>query len=293
MKKVLFGLGVVAALSFPIVGMAYGEYYKLDEDPTLKYIYPTINNSELQGIIYHAGYPKGKIETLQTNNLTDIPFNKVGEPDFKELYFPISVESMNNIQGTYETEGGILSADFLQYFHNLDVITVGGHAMDFRPVENSKKLKNLEISNSPIASFDFIKQLKTLEDVYIIANKELETHDDNTLVAITDISFFNELDKLESIDFKSIDRAFPTISLKKLMDKYVLVNPFILSKQFKNPEVEITSKTPGFTFEDDILTWDGITPETKELQISWEFNSDEGGNFTFSGDSVIPINWID
>ena len=79
------------------------------------------------------------------------------------------------------------------------------------------------------------------------------------------------------------------------MDKYVLVNPFLLSKQFDDGTQQISSTASNFIFQDDILTWKNLTPEIKELPISWDFKKDGDRNqyASYRGSSVIPINWID
>ena len=308
MKKVLFGLGVVAVLSFPIVSLAYdNDTYS---NPQYKYVYPLSDSSLLSEIFQvYNDYKYGESVDYSSSQLIGKKkFNllEIGEPqspffpDYsisesgtdKDLFYPLSVEEMNKTRGSFSAEMDPTNIDFLKYFHNLDEISVESTGIDFRPLENSNKLKYLEITG-PIASFEFLNQITTLKELYINANNKVENYEDSTIKSLNDISFLNNLDNLNTIFINSLNRPFTTINLKKSMDKYVLVSPFILSKQFKNPEAKITSKTPGFTFEDDILTWDGITQETKELQISWEFKSNENGSFKFSGDSIIPINWID
>ncbi|MFW7433188.1 hypothetical protein [Vagococcus carniphilus] len=278
MKKVLFGLGVVAALSFPVVGMAYGEEEYLGEPDNFwgfkdKFLVPAASlNAELTGNIYPD------LDFSPFFNMNDV--KKVGAID------DITAE------GTPYTIEGI------QYFSNINYLEfIDGYVTDLRPIANVKTNSILQVEQ-PLTSLTFLKNKNNLREIAITANNitnddRHSDHRDEQLYAITDLTILNNLKKLETARIESEDRLFPTVSLKKSMDKYILINPFILSEQFKNPEVKITSKTPGFTFEDDILAWDGITPETKELQISWEFSSNKNGNFEFSGDSLIPINWID
>lgn len=191
----------------------------------------------------------------------------------------------------FEAETSMNSIDMIQYAKNLTGVQIDGKVSDLRPLGNTKNLKELSI-NGPVTSLGFIKNLKKLEGISIDANSmdnnHSETNDDYK--AITDISVLDELDKLEAIHLSSYDRPFPTVSLKKDITKYVLVNPFILSKQFENSLLEITSTTSGFTFENDILTWDNLTPETKELEISWKVK-DSSKKFIFEGESKIPLYW--
>lgn len=294
MKKVLFGLGVLAVLSFPVVGEAYGESQS-DSEFGLKYTFPTTSYDDLHTILRDYCIDSGQelygpkqFNLLDIGNSDNNTFKKFNY----DLFYPLSIEKMNNASGEFIGEMFPYNADFMKYFHSLDEIYFEGAVTDLRPLENSKNITSLELY-VPITTFGFIKKYNNLEKIVIIANNKLENESDDTIKVLNDISFLSNLSNLKDIEIKSNIRPFPTISFKKSMNKYVLVNPFVLSKQFKNPEVKITSETPGFTFEDDILTWDGITPDTKELQISWKFSSKENGDFEFSGDSVIPINWID
>lgn len=316
MKNFLFGLGILSALSFPMVGYAYGEN-EYEINPDFKYVFPTHDVYILESLFedpveHDTDFAKSNLIGSKKYNLLDIGKPQTTyfidlldsdeeERSEKNYFYPLSVEQMKNKTGYFGGEIMSENIDFLRYFHSLDHITVSSNGTDFRPLENSKKLTSLEI-DGPIASFGFFKKLSTLEDLAINANGETDGEYDSSIhgfktdksvKAVTDVTFINELNKLNYFRFESDDRPFPTVSLKKSMNKYILVNPFILSKQFKNPTIQITSKTPGFIFEDDILTWNGISPDTKELQISWEFNSEENGNFKFSGNSIIPINWID
>lgn len=301
MKKVLFGLGVVAVLSFPIVGMAYGE----SEDkisPNFKYVFPVQNYdyhlvNKLKDLTYGNDFDEiDEIIDISKPNL--LRFGEPGNQEYNnfeyysQFYYPFSVADMNKATGFYGIEGNPNSLDFLRYFHSLEGATLESYGTDFRAIENSKNLTDLEIMG-PINSFEFISKMRKTQSLFIHATKELESYNDNTIKALSDISFINSLPDVDYVRVFSDSRKFPTVTLKKSMNQYVIVNPFILSKQFKNPEVKITSKTSNFTFEDDILTWDRLTPETNELQISWEFKTNENGHFEFSGDSVIPINWID
>lgn len=276
MKKGLFGLGVVAALSFPVVGMAYGESEPLEHfDPALqgKFLVPSASVGQE---LYSPMYVDQKY-----------PF----------LFDLKKVNEFGEIKST-TAEGEPYTLDGLQHFSKITNVEFrDGYITDLRPISGITQNKELNLVQ-PLSSLTFLKGMKNIEVLDIEATNIINDDAfldsvDEKLYALTDLSVINELCNLKVVDIHSQERLFPTISLKKSMNKYVLVNPFILSKQFKNSEVEITSKTPGFTFEDDILTWDGITPETNELQISWEFNSNENGSFEFSGDSVIPINWID
>ena len=295
MKKILFGLGVLVALSFPIVGCAYGES-SADSSPDMKYVFPSLNFDVLQTLQLDSDfYLEGKTDKeLILSDQSKVNYLDISENSGyyqRNYYYPLSVEKMKNARGLLSGEMKPYNVDFLKYFHSIDELELDSLATDLRPIENSKSLKNVFI-DSPVTNFGFFDKLTNIEKLDMTVTNELESYNDATIKAVTDISFLNNLNKLEKIDICSKDRLFSAVSLKKSMNKYILVNPFILSKQFKNPDVKITSKTPGFTFEDEILTWNGISSETKELQISWEIKSQDG-NFNFSGDSVIPINWID
>jgi len=102
------------------------------------------------------------------------------------------------------------------------------------------------------------------------------------------------LSKLTNLDsfklYNDGERLFSTISLKKGMTSYSLINPFILSSQFEGGVEEITSNNEGFSFNDDILEWKNLNSETKEVNISWSFKSPDG-KFKYIGDSSIPIKW--
>ncbi|MBO0439898.1 hypothetical protein [Candidatus Enterococcus ikei] len=191
----------------------------------------------------------------------------------------------------FEAEADMNSIDMLQYAKNLKEAQIFGKVSDLRPLGNTKNLEHLSYSG-PATSLDFIKNLKKLESVFIDATSYDNHHSENNddYKAITDISIFDELENVKDISVSSNDRPFLTVSLKKEMTKYVLVNPFILSKQFKNAALEITSTTPGFTFENDILTWDNLSPETKELEISWKIKG-SSNKFKFAGESKIPLYW--
>lgn len=208
----------------------------------------------------------------------DTNFGVVKKKDVEQLEF-------------VESEGTVSSLSVLQYAKNVNDVSLEGRFTDPRPLMNSKKIKRLDITSN-IDSIEFLTNLKELKYLSISFDGWCQ-HENSFYPLISDLSALNSLDNLEMIYLESNERPFPKISLKKSMNKYILVDPFILSKQFKNPEIKIKSKTPGFTFEDDILTWEGISPDTKELQISWKLESNETGHFIFEGNSVIPINWID
>lgn len=274
MKKSLFCLSIITILSFPVVGLAYGESESFDQNPKFKdqFLIPDLTiNTELSRYVY-------------PNSSLNMSFNT---NDVKKT------KTINRLLG----EGTPYTIEGIQYFSNINSIElVDGYITDLRPLNNVKNNKVLTVSQ-PLTSLTFLKNMQNLEELYLeaqnITNDEKYIDDiDESLYAITDLTVLNSLDNLQIANIYSSDRLFPTISLKKSMDKFILVNPFILSKQFQNSEVNITSKTPEFTFENDILTWNGITPNTKELQISWEFSTTDR-NFIFSGDSTIPINWID
>ena len=294
MKKILFGLGVVVALNFPVVGNAE---IKLDRsnDP-FAYTNGWWSNDHRDEIKYVYSNDYEYLEEIRRESGSD-DYNKSGGSNIEifDNFGFIKRSDLLNLTDTNGSEGGSSSIEILQFAENLEYASLNDRITDFRPLLETKKMKRLDI-HSPASSIHFLKNMSQLEELYLDLASSLD-EESSFYPVISDISILNYLNNLNDVSISSTKRPFSTISLKKSMDKYVLVNPFILSKQFKNPEVKITSKTPGFTFKDDILSWDGIKPETKELQISWEFKAQKNkyGSyaFYFSGDSVIPINWID
>ncbi|MEG0619188.1 MAG: hypothetical protein RR557_07815 [Bacilli bacterium] len=290
MKKVLFGLGVLAVLSFPVVGNAE---LKLDRsDDPFAYTNGWWSNDHRDEIKYVYSNDYEYLEEIRRESGSE-DYDKSGGSTLEifDNFGFIKRSDLLNLTDTNGSEGGSSSIEILQFAENLEYAYLNDRITDFRPLLETKKMKKLDI-NSPASSIHFLKNMSQLEDLSLDLDSSLD-EESSFYPVISDVSVLNYLNNLNEVSINSTERPFPTVSLKKSMNKYVLVNPFILSKQFKNPDVKITSKTPGFAFEDDILTWDGITPNTKELQISWNFSSEENGFFRFRGESVIPINWID
>jgi len=294
----------------PHYGYVYlnqGGNHRLNQD-LLRTLYYPYNNISIPSNIKNK---PNLIDFAEPKNLDAIFSNYGGwdndNPSRKDAGYPFRVEDLESLK-EYDGPGKAhsLSLDYLKYFKNLecaDIVGVG--ATDFRPIENNKNLKELSIEG-PISSTRFICKLKKLEQLTISAypldglvltdgdedefGEDFYDYKDTEINAITDITFLNKLDNLKDIEIESIDRDFPSIGLKKGNSKYQLVNPFLLSKQFNGADIEITSDTGEFKFENNILTWENINPEAEFLNVQWNVVKED---YSYRGNSRIPIHWVD
>jgi len=296
----------------PHYGYVYlnqGGNHRLNQD-FLRILYPY--NNPYNNNISIPSYIKNKpnlIDFAEPKNL-DALSSGYGvldndDPSSKDAGYPFRVEDLESLKEyTGPGKAFSLSLDYLKYFKNLERADIGAEAAtDFRPIENNKNLKELRIEG-PISSTRFICKLKKLEQLTIEANpldgdasidddelgEDFYDYKDTEINAITDITFLNNLDNLKDIEIESIDRDFPSIGLKKGDSKYQLVNPFLLSKQFNGADIEITSDTGEFKFENNILTWENINPEAEFLNVQWNVVKED---YSYRGNSRIPIHWVD
>lgn len=193
----------------------------------------------------------------------------------------------------FDLEGAHYTLEGVQYFTSVKNMEFGGMATDLRPLENLTNLERLTLEQ-PLDSLDFLSNLISLKEASITAHNIVNYNDDEkqdtSLAVFTDLSVLNSLNNLEYFELRNDRRLFTPVVLKKGMNKYAIVNPFILPSQFDNGTIKINSSDKGFSFKDDILEWSSLSPDVKELQISWELKS-PNGKFNYVGDSMIPIHW--
>ena len=280
-RKILFGtvLASLLLLIFPHESNAYGELDRFDG----------------QGMINNVDYFYSN-SAIFMNTLSETDLLAPGA----SLEFPkFSVKKANEFIGysehnrLFDLEGDHYTLEGVQYLTSVKNMEFRSFATDMRPLENLTNLETLSLEQ-PLDSLDFLSNLISLKAIDISATNVVNSWDeekrDENLTVFTDLSVLNSLNKLEYFSLTNIDRLFVPVVLKKTMNKYSVVNPFILPHQFDNGTVKIESSDRNFSFKDDILEWSSVSTDVKEFQISWEFKS-PNGKFIYNGKSVIPVYW--
>ena len=165
------------------------------------------------------------------------------------------------------------------------------YVTDYRPLKTAKKLETFSQASTPSTSLEFLSELTNLKQIQIhLSNATDSTGEaDTSLRPIIDLSYLNDLNKLESIQITEDNRYSNTITLTKGTTSYQLVDPVILSNHFDENLIEYTSNDNNFSCSSNkILTWENLNPTITKLTYSWDARSD---NSTFKGETTLPIRW--
>ncbi|MGX7244525.1 hypothetical protein ACWOC1_06720 [Enterococcus quebecensis] len=166
---------------------------------------------------------------------------------------------------------------------------------DFTPIKNSRKLKEILVTYGNNTNLKDLRNLENLEKLTIgsrgVSDRE-SWPEKMDMLALYDLSDLSELTNLKRI---KIDTAglLQTITLKKGTKTYEMYSPVIKSSQFKDSVVKYYGDDEEVTFteKDSLLRWENIDNDTEFLLLTWD--TSVGENYHFSGDTKIPINWID
>jgi len=194
-----------------------------------------------------------------------------------------------------ESDGDYSTLEGIQHVANLEVFGGEGETsvVDPRLLSKNTKMKNLEISGS-FYSIDFLKNLSKLERFDLRNTSEttdeyraLLGENDHRVRPLFDLSVLDTLNNLKHFGVKSEGFTEP-IALKKSMTSYAMVSPFVLPQKFvdENTNVTIESDDQNFSYNDEVLTWEQLSPDTKELHFSWDVKG-----MNYYGKATIPIIW--
>ncbi|MBP1047154.1 hypothetical protein I6N96_12805 [Enterococcus sp. BWM-S5] len=216
----------------------------------------------------------------------------VRSDDFYQEYGLIEKDLLRETTGKLDDESGSYSLEGIQFLENITkYASEGTNAVDYRPLEKLTQLKEFKDYEAPTYSIDFMKNMDQLEEVYLELSTGMD-EDDAALKPILDLTVLNNLSNLTNLAILEEARYSQTIVLKNGMTQYQLVDPVILSDHFADTEVEYESSDEGFSCENGILSWEGLSSETVELRYSWSaVRSTDDGEFRFDGEAIIPLYW--
>lgn len=194
-----------------------------------------------------------------------------------------------------ESEGDYSTLEGIQHVANLETYGVEGKTsvVDPRLLSQNTKMKNLEIAGS-FYSIDFLKNLSKLERLDLRNTSEttdeyrdLLGENDRKVRPLFDLSVLDTLNNLKHFRVESEGFTEP-IALKKNMTSYTMVSPLVLPQKLATADIKVTieSEDSNFSYNEEVLTWEQLSPDTKELHFSWNV---EGMNYY--GEATIPIIW--
>ncbi|WP_427814959.1 hypothetical protein ACQKTA_13515 (plasmid) [Enterococcus sp. 22-H-5-01] len=183
----------------------------------------------------------------------------------------------------------------------------GGSFTDLRPLQTLTKLETLiNLGIFDKANLDDLILLDNLKEISLDFNGHIADNMNTKPNALLDISALSGKNNLEQIYISGADGYLPTVSMSKKNKNYTLIDPVILSDQFKEKivyDIDLIQNEPedgsdcldneaNLTVTDNNeLIWENIPSDTEYLLFSAHVNE---GNFSYNADNIkIPIRWLD
>ncbi|WP_339101784.1 hypothetical protein [Candidatus Enterococcus clewellii] len=218
------------------------------------------------GLLNESYYDYGVIEESNFDLLPNGKFDSIGPFPFS--YLSNSLENLQyvkaktlNLQGTYP-ELNQIGAN--EAYEEMNVV-----------ISNTQYPGT---QNTGVADLSFMNNLPNLK---IFNFKTVAGY------ALTDISKLGDFPSITQATIET-ESKMPAITLKSGYRKYEVLDPIILSSQFSGAEINYSSNDSTFTNTDGLLKWNAIPFETEYLNLHWFVSK---GNFSYTGDVQIPINW--
>lgn len=222
--------------------------------------------------------------------------------EFYNKFGLIRKDSVKQVKNLHLNNGRELLADEVENFEALESISGWGSDVS-GGVEGLDSLENLKIINfqeiplyKPIDRLGFLYDLKDLEHLTL----KTRSIDANSGIredrqGLLNLSPLDKLDNLKSIDIFMPGR-FASIKLSKKDPSFKLVDPVILSKQFKDAPIKYKIGTNGLAnlepIKGNILEWNNIPEKTFALSFSADATGGEGA-FNYLTYHWIIIRWVD
>lgn len=265
-RKLLLIAGLfLGILSFPSRTAAkdYNGYIQFPNDTVGNEISYKLLNLDLLNESY---YEYGIIEQASLELLPNGRFDSLGPFPFS--YFSNSLEN-------------------LQYI-NTKVLNLSGSYPELNQIGSNESYEemNIVISNSqyPGTQNTGVLDLSFMNNLPNLKKFNFKTESG---YALTDISKLSDFPSIEQAKIET-ESEMPAITLKAGYRKYEILDPITLSSQFDGTEISYSSPDPTFTNTDGLLKWSAIPFDTEFLNLHWSISK---GNFSYTGDVQIPINW--